>query len=207
MHCGNCGRELAENEVCNCTANEPIINTPVEETTVLEPTTPVVEEPVVIEEPTPVVEQAPVMEEPVAEPTYAVPPVFYPPVQNQQGGYYAPNQTQAPYYDPATMKPAPSTDYPEGYKVKKKYIALILAVTLGAFGIHNFYLGHNEKAIAQLLLTTVGCLILVGPIITSVWVLIETVQILVDNISADANNFKLQTFAEELAEAHKKANE
>lgn len=203
MHCGNCGKELAENEVCTCTANEPVVETPV-----IEEATPVVEEPAPVIEETPVVEETTPVEEPVAEPTYAVPPVFYPPVQNAQGGYYAPNfnQNQTPFYEPVPVNPAPSTDYPEGYKVKKKYIALILAVTLGAFGIHNFYLGHNEKAIAQLLLTTVGCLILVGPIITSVWVLIETVQILVDNISADANNFKLQTFAEELAQAHKNAN-
>ncbi|MFR2017250.1 MAG: hypothetical protein ACLS27_01150 [Eubacterium sp.] len=37
-----------------------------------------------------------------------------------------------------------------------------------------------------------------------VWALVETVQILTDKIDADANNFKIMTFAEELAKAQSK---
>ena len=41
------------------------------------------------------------------------------------------------------------TDYPEGYKIKKKYVAVILAFTFGWLGIHNFYLGNKTKAIVK----------------------------------------------------------
>ena len=60
---------------------------------------------------------------------------------------------------------------------KNKIIAIILAVFLGTFGVHNFYLGYISKGIAQLLLSTIGACIIIGPIITSVWVIVEVIMI------------------------------
>lgn len=81
-----------------------------------------------------------------------------------------------------------SSDIPEGSK--SKVVAALLAFFLGALGIHNFYLGYNTKATVQLLLTLVGWIIIIGPIIAGVWALIEFVQILTGAID-DANGNKL----------------
>ena len=70
---------------------------------------------------------------------------------------------------------------------KSKIIAGVLGIFLGSYGVHNFYLGYTSKAIAQLLLTTLGSLIGVGPIIAVIWSVIEGVQILSGSIKADAD--------------------
>ena len=67
---------------------------------------------------------------------------------------------------------------------KSKIVAGILGIFLGAFGIHNFYLGYNNKAIGQLLLTVLSCGVL--SVISGIWGLIEGVLILVGNIDCDA---------------------
>ena len=43
---------------------------------------------------------------------------------------------------------------------KSKIAAGILGIFLGAFGVHNFYLGYNGKAVGQLLITLLSCFIL-----------------------------------------------
>ncbi|WP_435298694.1 TM2 domain-containing protein [Timonella sp. A28] len=60
---------------------------------------------------------------------------------------------------------------------KSKVVAGILGILLGTFGIHNFYLGHKGKAIAQLLITvlSVGFLAFVS----GIWGLIEGILILI----------------------------
>lgn len=80
------------------------------------------------------------------------------------------------------------TDIPEGRK--SKVVAALLAFFLGALGIHNYYLGYSSKGTAQLLLTLVGCIIVIGPLIAGVWALVEFVQILTGSID-DANGNKL----------------
>lgn len=54
----------------------------------------------------------------------------------------------------------------------------LLGLFLGTLGVHNFYLGYTGKAVAQLLLTLIGWIILIGPIISGIWALIEAVLIL-----------------------------
>ncbi len=71
---------------------------------------------------------------------------------------------------------------------KSKIAAGILALFMGSLGIHNFYLGYTGKAIAQLLLTTVGWILcMTGPIISGIWAFIEAIMILSGGISTDAN--------------------
>ncbi len=76
---------------------------------------------------------------------------------------------------------------------KSRIGAGILGLLLGVLGIHNFYLGYTGKAIAQLLLTLVGWLACgLGPIIASIWGLIEGIMILCGSINVDANGVELR---------------
>ncbi len=68
---------------------------------------------------------------------------------------------------------------------KSKVIAGLLGIFLGAFGVHNFYLGYNNKAIAQLLITVLSCCILSQ--ISAIWGFIEGILILCGNIKTDAD--------------------
>lgn len=40
---------------------------------------------------------------------------------------------------------------------KSKIAAGLFGIFLGAFGVHNFYLGYTGKAVAQLLITVLSC--------------------------------------------------
>ena len=67
---------------------------------------------------------------------------------------------------------------------KSKMAAGLLAIFLGVFGVHNFYLGYTGKAVAQLLITLLSCFIL-SPV-SAIWALIEGIQILAGNKKTDA---------------------
>lgn len=67
---------------------------------------------------------------------------------------------------------------------KSKVAAGLLGIFLGAFGVHNFYLGYNGKAIAQLAITVATCG--VGGVVSSIWGFIEGIMILCGNIDKDA---------------------
>lgn len=69
---------------------------------------------------------------------------------------------------------------------KSKIAAGIIAILIGSLGIHNFYLGYHMKGIIQLLLTVVGWIIIVGPIIAGIWALVEGIMILTGSINVDA---------------------
>lgn len=91
------------------------------------------------------------------------------PYTNNQGNQNQYNQN--PYY---------STYAPDA---KSKIAAGLLGILLGAFGIHNFYLGYIGKAVAQLLITLLSLGILSW--ISAIWGLIEGVMILVGSINVD----------------------
>lgn len=236
MTCPNCGRELKEGEVCTCTENNEVQSTQPEGITNEETAAPAEETAQIIEEATAPAEEAEPTAEPENEPTEEAPiktaeaptepqeaqqPVYQAPEQNaqQQNAYYNPYDNaayyqqngaqytqQAPYYVPTAAAPTASTDYPEGYKPKKKYVAVILAATLGVFGIHNFYLGNNGRGVAQILLTLLGSILLgLGLVACEIWVLVETVQLLIEKEDADGNGYKIMTLAEEIAREQKKA--
>ena len=76
-----------------------------------------------------------------------------------------------------------ATAGPVGKSEKTKLVAGLLALFLGGFGIHNFYLGYTKKAIAQLLINLIGVWIFaLGPIVVGIWALIECIQIFTDKI-------------------------
>ena len=66
---------------------------------------------------------------------------------------------------------------------KSKMAAGLLGIFLGAFGVHNFYLGYTGKAIAQLLITVLSCFTLAA--VSEVWGLVEGIMILCGKITTD----------------------
>lgn len=77
---------------------------------------------------------------------------------------------------------------------KSKVTAILLAVFVGAFGAHNFYLGYTRNAVIQLILTIVGLLtmilLLIGvfPMIAvGVWVVVDIIRLASGSISTDAH--------------------
>lgn len=73
---------------------------------------------------------------------------------------------------------------------KSKLIAGLLGIFLGYLGIHNFYLGNKDKAMAQLLITVLSCFTL--SVVSGIWGLIEGILILCGNINVDGNGNPLK---------------
>lgn len=117
------------------------------------------------------VPQQPAYGAPQAQPQFGTTPPPPPPYGAPQGGpaYGAAPQGgqffQGDQYNTAVGAP------------KSKIVAGILGILLGAFGIHNFYLGQMKKAIAQLLITVLS----VGMLswVSAIWGLIEGILILI----------------------------
>lgn len=105
-------------------------------------------------------------------------PVNYVP-HSQQGGYVYPNGTV----------PQNGVVYTAAQQ-KSKITAGILGIMVGAFGVHNFYLGYVGKGVAQLLLTLLSCGAFTP--ITTIWALIEGIMILVGSISTDGKGIPLK---------------
>lgn len=68
---------------------------------------------------------------------------------------------------------------------KSKLVAGLLALFLGGFGIHNFYLGYTGKGIAQLCLSF--CFYIGG-----IWAFIDAIMIFTGHINTDANGIPLK---------------
>lgn len=98
--------------------------------------------------------------------------------QQAQSRYEQPSYNQPPIYAQQTYYQAAQQQPGYGYAQKSKIVAGLLGLFLGGLGVHNFYLGYTGKAVAQLLLTLIGWIILIGPIISGIWALIESVLIL-----------------------------
>lgn len=86
-------------------------------------------------------------------------------------GYQAPSASSyaAPSGQPVYQAPnssAPST-------AKSKVAAGLLAIFLGSLGIHKFYLGYTSAGIIMLLVSIVGAIVIVGPLVMSVIGIIE----------------------------------
>ena len=99
--------------------------------------------------------------------------------QNQysnQNQYANQNQytNQNQFYDQSVQGPV---------STKSRLVALLLAIFLGGFGIHRFYLGHTSSAIGMIALCVIGIIttaVVVGIIlliILGIWVLIDIIKI------------------------------
>ena len=83
-------------------------------------------------------------------------------------------------------------------EAKSKKAAGLFAIFLGAYGVHNFYLGYKSKAILQLVLTLVGSftapLFLIGlvPVFgVLIWTIVEGIIILSSKEYTDAQGIPL----------------
>lgn len=86
-------------------------------------------------------------------------------------------------------QPQPQPVYVAPQAKKSKLAAGLLGIFLGSLGVHNFYLGYNGKAVAQLLISLLTCG--VGAVVSGIWGLIEGIMILIGSISVDANGVPL----------------
>lgn len=127
---------------------------------------------------------------PYTQPPYGTPQYGAPqPTAPQYGApQYGTPQYAAPQYG--------APQYGAGYSQKSKLAAGLLGIFLGGLGVHNFYLGNTGKAVAQLLLTLVGWVLLgLGPIAAAVWGLVEGILILTSQYGSpwhrDANGLEL----------------
>lgn len=76
------------------------------------------------------------------------------------------------------------------YQPRKSRIAAgVLGVVLGCLGVHNFYLGHTGRGLAQLLITVLTCGWAAIP--TAIWGLVEGILILTGQVNTDANGVEL----------------
>lgn len=73
---------------------------------------------------------------------------------------------------------------------KSRLVAGLLGIFLGSLGIHNFYLGNKDKAMAQLLISVLSCFTLA--VVSEIWGLIEGILILCGNINVDGNGNPLK---------------
>ena len=98
----------------------------------------------------------------------------------QQAGYSAPN----------TFQQTNAGQFYQGVTYKSKVAAGLLGIFLGAFGVHNFYLGFTGKAVAQLLLTILSCGAL--SFVSAIWGLIEGIMVLTGSIKTDGKGLPLK---------------
>ena len=97
------------------------------------------------------------------------------PDANAQGAYGADAYGQPGFEQAAYAAGQQAYGQPVVAGAPKQWIvALLLGFLLGGFGVHNFYLGYNSRAITQLILT----ITVIGAPITGVWVLVELILIL-----------------------------
>lgn len=73
---------------------------------------------------------------------------------------------------------------PEGGR-KSKLVAILLALLVGGFGIHDFYLGYNKYGVIKIILTV--CTGVGG----SIWALVDFVRLLTGSLHTDANGVEL----------------
>ncbi len=78
-----------------------------------------------------------------------------------------------------------TTATPQG-EAKSKLVAGLLGIFLGAWGIHNFYLGNTSRGVIQIVVTIVTC----G--IGGLWGFIEGIMIIAGSIKTDANGVPLK---------------
>lgn len=99
-------------------------------------------------------------------------------------------------YQPEQTMPV---DAPVG-EPKSKMVAGLLAIFLGTYGVHNFYLGFTKKAVIQLVVSLAGLLLSLCTIGIScaatvgiaVWAIVEGIQIFTGKINADAKGIPLK---------------
>lgn len=116
-----------------------------------------------------------------------IPPSYgrcYAPPTYGQG--YGQNYGQPPYIPPAYQgQPYAFGPYEQPMVAKDHVAAGLLAIFLGIFGVHKFYLGYNTAGFVMLAITVLGSLFTLGLAAGVIWVisLIEGITYLVKSQS------------------------
>lgn len=106
--------------------------------------------------------------------------------------YHNYNQTpgQQPMYNPPQYQPQAGMEPPPGYIQKSRIAAGVLAILLGTYGVHSFYLGNTSRGLMQLLVSLLTCG--VGAIVIAIWGILDGIKILDGRINTDANGVFLK---------------
>lgn len=125
------------------------------------------------------------------QPPYGAPPQARPPYgrPNHAGApVYGQQAPQNPNYNYPPVYNQPNAAYGQmmPYAQKSKLIAGLLGILLGAFGVHNFYLGFTTKGVIQIILSilTLG--------VAGIWGFIEGVLYLTGSMNTDSNGIPLK---------------
>ena len=115
------------------------------------------------------------------------------------GNKYCPNCGQA-VDENASVCVHCGTKFTAPREPKSKLVAGLLGIFLGGFGVHNFYLGYNKKAIIQVSVS-VACILLscctfgitlIGTLGIEVWGIVEGIMILCGKINEDGEGNPLK---------------
>ena len=96
-------------------------------------------------------------------------------------GYNGGYAQQMNYYPPVSgYTPAPRPQ-------RSAYIAALLAIFGGIFGLHNFYLDNSKRAVTQLVVSIAGLVLTFGiaTVAMEVWAVTEALKILKGEINTD----------------------
>ena len=76
----------------------------------------------------------------------------------------------------------------EGYVRRSRALSIILALLIGNFGVHNFYLGRTKIAIFQLLINVIGGALTAGIACVAVyiWAVVDAILIFTRKIDTDS---------------------
>lgn len=81
---------------------------------------------------------------------------------------------------------------PQKSRMAAGLMGILFGLFLGGLGIHNFYLGYTKKAVIQLVICLAGFCLIVGPLVSGIWCLVDGIMILAGNINEDANGVPLK---------------
>jgi len=100
-----------------------------------------------------------------------------PPTQPGPGQSYVPQPNYQYAPQPAQSAPSSNRTAGIGSAYKDKWVAAVLAFTLGTLGIHKFYLGYKNEGLIMLLVSILGsCLAGAGAVVMLVFSMIEAVR-------------------------------
>lgn len=85
-------------------------------------------------------------------------------------------------FEPQKYMAPPEDRFEQEYSSKSRLVAGLLAIFLGSFGIHSFYLGDTKKGIIHLVLSLTGILALAS----TGWAIGEGIMLLCGKTDTDA---------------------
>ncbi len=99
-------------------------------------------------------------------------------------------EEQPPMYNPPQYQPQAGMEPPPGYVQKSRVAAGVLAMLLGAYAVHSFYLGNTSRGLVQLLVSFLTCGF--GAIVMQIWGILDGIKLLDGRINTDANGVFLK---------------